>query len=383
MLIMPRLVPCDGLAFLILIFFLDIKTVKTPILQGLKAVDWLGSLTFVGGTIMLLLGLEYGGVTYPWASPTVICLIIFGVATWVLFFFNEWKLAKYAITPIRIFHPRSNIASLAVCFFHGFVNLSAFFFLPVYFQAVLGATPILSGVYLMPLVVSLSFTSVGMGVFIKKTGRYIEPLRICLLLMTLGIGLFINLSAKPDWARIILFQTVLGLGSGPNFMAPLIALQTGVSREDIATATATFSFVRQFSTAISVVIGGVLFQNQMQHYGTQLLRSGVSPHFVSLITGGNAVSATLLVRDLPPVQRTAVRNAYTESLQKTWILFACVGMLGFLVSLLVERRELKKQHETIETGLEAQERFRLKEVARKQAEKNQHIDLEKAEEEKV
>jgi hypothetical protein len=375
-------VPCDGLAFLILIFFLDIKTVKTPILEGLKAVDWLGSLTFVGGTIMFLLGLEYGGVTYPWASATVICLIIFGVTTWILFFINEWKFAKYAITPIRIFHQRSNIASLAVCFLHGFVNLSVFFFLPIYFQAVLGATPILSGVYLLPLVISISFGSVGVGIFIRKTGRYIEPLRIGLLLMTLGIGLFINLPAKPDWARIILFQIVLGLGSGPNFMAPLIALQTGVAREDIATATATFSFTRQFSTAISVVIGGVLFQNQMQHHGTQLLHSGVSPQFVSLITGGNAVSATLLVRDLPPVQRTAVRNAYTESLQKTWILFVCVGMLGFLVSLLIERRELKKQHETVETGLEAQERYRL-EVARKQAEKNQQIDLEKAGEEKV
>ena len=46
--------------------------------EGLKAVDWLGSLTIVGGTLMLLLGLEFGGVARPWDSATVICLIVFG-----------------------------------------------------------------------------------------------------------------------------------------------------------------------------------------------------------------------------------------------------------------------------------------------------------------
>jgi hypothetical protein len=47
------------LAFIIILFFLDIKTPKTPLREGLKAVDWLGSLTMVGGVIMVLLGLEY------------------------------------------------------------------------------------------------------------------------------------------------------------------------------------------------------------------------------------------------------------------------------------------------------------------------------------
>jgi Major Facilitator Superfamily len=376
-------VPCDGLAFLLLFFLLDIKTAKTPIIDGLKAVDWVGSVTFVGGTIMFLLGLEYGGVTYPWASATVICLIIFGILTWVLFLFNEWKLAKYAITPIQIFHPLSNLASFGVCFLHGFAILPAFFFLPIYFQAVLGASPILSGVYLLPLVLSIAFGSVGVGILIRKTGRYLEPLRISLLIMTLGIGLLIDLPAKADWAKIIIFQIILGLGTGPNFLAPLIALQTLVARKDIATATATFTFVRQLATSISVVIGGVIFQNQMQRHGRELLAAGVSPQFVYQLTRGNAVSATLLVRDLPPAQRAAVRNAYTESLQKMWILFVCIGALGFLTSLGIEKRELKKEHETMETGLEAQERYRLEEVAKKQTEKQHNAGIDSNQKQEV
>ena len=71
-------VPLDGAALLIILLFLDIKTPKTPLLEGLRAIDWLGAITIVGGTVMLLFGLELGGVSKPWKSAAVLCLIIFG-----------------------------------------------------------------------------------------------------------------------------------------------------------------------------------------------------------------------------------------------------------------------------------------------------------------
>lgn len=87
--------------FILLCIFLRLDNPKTPVWDGLKAVDWLGSLAIVGGTLMLLLGLEFGGVSFPWDSATVICLIIFGVFTASLFVLNEWKFARYPIMPIR------------------------------------------------------------------------------------------------------------------------------------------------------------------------------------------------------------------------------------------------------------------------------------------
>lgn len=150
---------------------MDLQTPKTPLWEGLKAIDWLGALTIVGGTLMFLFGLEFGGVTHPWNSPTVICLIVFGVLTIGLFVLNEWKLARYPIMPLRLFKYRSNIAALGVCWLHGFVFIASSYFLPLYFQAVLGASPLLSGVYLLPIAVALSISSAGTGIFIRKTGR--------------------------------------------------------------------------------------------------------------------------------------------------------------------------------------------------------------------
>lgn len=218
--------PIDGVAFLIILFFLDIQTPKTPLRKGLKAVDWLGSLTMVGGTIMFLLGLEYGGITYPWKSVTVLCLIIFGVVVIGIFFLIEWRVAPYPLMPLELFSKRSNVAALLTCAVHAFVFISSSYFLPLYFQAVLGATPILSGVYLLPSAVSLSFMSMFTGIFIKKTGQYLPPIWFGMFMMTLGFGLFIDLDANSSWAKIIIFQIIAGIGVGPNFQAPLIALQS-------------------------------------------------------------------------------------------------------------------------------------------------------------
>jgi EmrB/QacA subfamily drug resistance transporter len=218
--------PFDGVAFLILLFFLDVKTPKTPLRDGLKAVDWLGSLTMVGGVIMLLLGLEFGGIAHPWDSATVLCLIIFGAVVIGIFFLIEWRVAPYPLMPLGLFSKRSNLAALAVCFFHAFVFISGNYFLPLYFQAVLGATPILSGVYLLPTALSLSFLSAFTGFFIKKTGQYLPMIWFGMFMMTLGFGLFINFNVNSSWAKIIIFQIIAGIGVGPNFQSPLIALQS-------------------------------------------------------------------------------------------------------------------------------------------------------------
>ncbi|KAL8699864.1 MAG: hypothetical protein Q9201_005760 [Fulgogasparrea decipioides] len=357
-------VPFDGLAFIIIMFFLDIENPKTPLLAGLKAVDWLGSITIVGGTIMFLLGLEYGGVSYPWTSATVLCLIIFGLFTISLFFLNEWKLAIYPVMPLRLFKYRSNIAALAVCFCHGATFISGAYFLPLYFQAVLGASPILSGVYTLPFVLSLSFVSIAVGIIIKKTGQYLPPIWFGMFFMTLGFGLYIDLPSYPSWSRLIIYQIVAGTGVGPNFQAPLIALQTLVKPRDIATATATFGFIRNVATSVSVVIGGVVFQNGMSRHRSTLA-SSLSPNLASSLGGGSAGAATGIIKNVPQAQKRVVNQVYTESLRTMWIFYTVVAALGLLMSFLIGRQTLSKVHEVRKQGLAGQEEERKKDEEEK------------------
>ncbi|RMZ66912.1 major facilitator superfamily transporter [Pyrenophora seminiperda CCB06] len=354
--------PFDGVAFLILFFFLDVQTPKTPLREGLKAVDWLGSFTMTGGVVMLLLGLEFGGITHPWDSATVLCLMIFGVVVIGIFFVVEWRVAPYPLMPLSLFSNLSNLAALATCFFHAFVFISGNYFLPLYFQGVLGATPILSGVYLLPFAVALSFMSAATGVIIKKTGQYLPLIWCGMSMMTLGFGLYINFNVNTSWAKIIIFQVIAGIGVGQNFQSPLIALQSNIPKRDIATATAMFGFVRNLGSAISVVVGGVVFNNEIRTKQPELA-AALGTQTASMFSGGSAGANVRVIESLPEAQRAVARKAFADSLSKMWILYVAFAAVGLCVSLLVSRNLLDKQHEETKTGLEVEKAKRLEREA--------------------
>lgn len=114
--------PITGVTFVLLLIFLDVHNPKTRVLDGLKLIDWFGSLTITGLVVMILLGLDFGGATFPWTSPKVICLIVFGALMSVFFVLSEKHLAKAPIMPLRLFKKKSNVACLLVGFFHDFVS---------------------------------------------------------------------------------------------------------------------------------------------------------------------------------------------------------------------------------------------------------------------
>jgi MFS family permease len=342
--------PISGVGMLILARVLKLYNPRTAMREGLAAVDWLGSLSVLGATLMVMLGLEFGGVTKPWNSATVVCLLVFGCLMAVLFGLVEWKVAKFPIIPMRLFGVRSNVASLLVSAFQGFVFISGSYYLPLYFQSVLGATPLMSGVYILPYVLSLSLVSAASGAVIKKTGRYIPMIIGGMALMTLGYGLFVDLDPQPNWAKVVLYQLIAGAGVGPNFQGPLIALQTMVEPRDMASATATYGFIRQLSTAVSIVIGGVVFQNGMQAQYPRLA-SELGADTANLLSGANAASSVSLVNKLPEHQREIARDAYFESLRAMYIMYTVFSGVGLICSFFIGHRVLSKQHQEHKTGL--------------------------------
>lgn len=342
---------------MILVFFLHIESPKTPFLAGLRNIDWSGTFFIIGGTLMFLFGLEFGGIKYPWGSATVVCLIVFGVFVWFLAMFAEWKVAKYPIIPTRLFNEWGNVLILLVCYCHGFVFIAGAYYLPLYFQIVLLASPILSGVYVLPMVLSLSFVSAGTGIIMKKTGRYHEMIVAGLFFMTLGFGLFIDLKPYASWPRIIIYQLIGGIGVGPNFQAPLVAFQANIRPADMATATATFGFVRQLSTSMSVVLGTVIYQNVMGQQADKLI-AAIGPERTAALSSSFAGSSKSLIESLNGHQREIVLSAFTHALSRMWIFYTVVAGVGFILSLFIRPRELSRSHTIQKTGLVEQERAR-------------------------
>ncbi|KAL2072658.1 hypothetical protein VTL71DRAFT_12001 [Oculimacula yallundae] len=321
----------------------------TSVWAGLRAIDWSGSLLIVGGTLMLLLGLSFGGVTFSWSSATVINLIIFGIFTGFLFALNEWKLVKYPVMPPRLFQSRSTTASFAVCFCHGFILMGVAYYLPLYFQAVLGAGPLLSGVYLLPFILSNTGFAAVTGLYIQKTGKYIPAVYLGLVLMTLGTGLLIDLEDKVNWPKIIIYQLLVGAGVGMNSEGPLLALQASLDVQDVATATATIGFTRMLASAISSIIGSVVFQNQM--VAESHILSVLSPDVANRLQGGEAAANVGLIHTLTPDQQVIAKGAFQRSLKMMWVMYVAVAAVGMLCGFYIAIYPLSKEVQAAQIGL--------------------------------
>ncbi|KUM59907.1 hypothetical protein ACN42_g7239 [Penicillium freii] len=285
--------PFDGLSLGVLFFALKSQTKTIPIMDGLKSLDWIGSLLIIGGTVCFLYGLEVGASDQrPWASAMVICLLVFGVVILGLFILYEARFATNPLIPGRILSSRTNCASISVLCLHSLVFISYDYFLPLYFQVVLGFNAIISGVCLLVLVVPLSAFTMSTGWYVRRKGDYQSPIWIGTCFMTLGTGLFISLGSGIDWPKIIIFQIIVGIGAGPLFQSPMIALQSHVKQVDIAAAMSASSFMRSLCSSISIVIGSVLLQKTL-HGGKLTLGSddGADKNIGKTLSVKNSASA--------------------------------------------------------------------------------------------
>jgi len=329
----------DGACLIVITFLLDLYSPWITLFEGLRSVDWLGIVTITGATTMLLLGLQLGGVLYPWNSARVICLLLFSGIIYGIFILTQY-LSPSPIVPLSIFSHPSNLSALAVCFFDAFVINSIVYTMPLYFQAVLRQTPLQSGILMLAFAIPLSTTSACSGWIMERTGRFLEMLRLGLVLITLGVGLFISLPPYIDYGKIIPYLIIPGIGFGPNFHAPLLALQTKLKDEDVALGTATFGFVRMLSGAMGIVFGQIAYQSRMHEHIKELVNAGIEERLIQAMEKGSTISGSIAIGGLSATQIGVVRGAMIDSLRRAWILYTVTSFVGLLTSLGITKTKL-------------------------------------------
>lgn len=171
--------------------------------------------------------------------------------------------------------------------------------------------------------------------------------------MTLGTGLYIQFAAATSLPVIIVSQIVAGVGVGLLFSPPLIALQASVAPESTATAIASLGFARSLATGLSIVLGGVIFQNGMQHRGAEMQAAGVFGPIVELLTtGGGAAANVDVVKTIGDhAQKLVVKEAFAWSMKGMWILYTCVSASGIIASGFLTHQSLSEEHVEVRTGL--------------------------------
>jgi hypothetical protein len=301
--------------------------------RDLKHIDWAVSALIAIATTLFLVGLQLGGVALPWASATVIGLLVGGIVAALLFLAQEHT-HQQPIVPPRIFSTRSPAACLAVAFLHGMTYIACLYYLPLYFQLVLRASPVQSGVWLLITAVPMSFIIVAAALTIRKTGHYRPVIWFSAGALTLGLGLSIAFPSHRDWALIACVELLLALGIGPLFQAPLLALQSSSAPEDVSRANGAFAFMRTMSPGVGLVVGQVVLQNQLRTHLKGAAAAGVPQALLNRVL--KEVTALADISFLPVGQQEVLREALRDSLSRVWIMFTATAGACLLISLLIK-----------------------------------------------
>ncbi|KAK7957296.1 methylenomycin A resistance protein [Apiospora aurea] len=257
--------PIGAPALALLFLFLHVKYDRSSTLATKTGrLDWLGNAVFVGASCAVLIALSWAGSEHPWSSSQVLAPLLVGVAGLAGFLALEAspRLAPNPMMPLHLFASRTTSAVFAVTFLHGLVTIWSLYFLPVYFQGVLGASPYRSGAMLLPTILALIPAAIAGGLLLSETGRYKPLLVVAMGLITVGFGLFSLLDENSGTAAWVGFQIVQALGAGLALPTLLPALLAPLSDRDTALATGTWAFMRSFGIVWGVAIAGTVYSTR-------------------------------------------------------------------------------------------------------------------------
>lgn len=170
--------PVGAVVIAIIVFIL--KTPASKNTESLKVrimkLDPFGTAVFLPAVLCLLLALQWGGTTYPWASWRIILLLVLAGVMLSLFAIIQVMSGDNATIPVRILKQRSVLAGAYFSAISPGSMMVMVYFLPLWFQAIKGASAITSGIDTLPLVLALVAASIISGVITQKSGYYVGQL---------------------------------------------------------------------------------------------------------------------------------------------------------------------------------------------------------------
>ncbi|KAI0205085.1 major facilitator superfamily domain-containing protein [Astrocystis sublimbata] len=288
--------------------------------------DIIGFLFFAPAAILLLLALQFGsGNDYAWGSPTVIGLFVGAGVAAIVFLAWEWRAGDVAIIPFSMVRNRIVWSSTIqyVCLLSSVFIASQYF--PIYFQSVKGVGPVLSGVYLLPSIVSQIIVIIVAGALIPKVGYYLPFAVFAGVGATIGGGLISTWNPYTTTGMWIGYQIING-ARGAGIQLGIVAIQNALPAKQSQLGVSFLIFCQTFSSAVFVVVANTLFTQSLISGTTNLVPS-LNPADV-LSAGGSAEAIRSLVPAGSP-ELAALLRVFSDAFDN--VCYLMVGLTGISV----------------------------------------------------
>ncbi|KAI6084191.1 putative efflux pump antibiotic resistance protein [Hypoxylon rubiginosum] len=344
--------PIGGVAFVLLFVFLRVKSLRDDTWkQRLLSIDLIGNCIFIAAVIAVLIALTWGGTVYAWNTYHIIVPLVLGFLGFGLFLAYEWTICKKPSFPLQVLSNRTSAAAFMLTLIHSLCTYWAFYFLPLYFQAIKGLSSFNSGIDTLPIFAGIiPFAMIGGGI-LSKWGHYKPVHLVGWAIITISYGLFSLMDQNSSTAAWVCFQLLLAAGSGLLAGILLPAMQAPLDESLMALTIGIWAFARGFGSVWGVAIPSAVFNNECRLHADDTIKD---PQLAQYLSGGHAYEyATQAFLDSieSPTSREQVVQVFSQSLRIVWLIGVAFGGVGFLITFLEKEVQLRDKLET-KYGLE-------------------------------
>lgn len=260
--------PFGGVTAVALVFLLKLPRQAQPdanetLREKIMHFDPVGTVIFVPCIVCILLALQWGGTMYAWSDGRIIALLVlFGVLL-ITFVGVQFWMGEDATVPVRIAGQRSvgSAAIFSTCVGAAFFTM--IYYLPIWFQAIHGATATSSGINTLPMMISTTVGNIVGGVFVLVTGYYTPMMYAVPCMASIGAGLMATWTVDVSTGRWIGYQILFGLGIGLGMQQSMVAAQASLPLADTAIGTSLQMFGQMFGGSLFVSVAGNVFASKL------------------------------------------------------------------------------------------------------------------------
>ncbi|TKA48102.1 hypothetical protein B0A54_01594 [Friedmanniomyces endolithicus] len=327
----------------LVILFLNLHFKQTSLMQQLRRIDWIGGILFIGSTTGFLIPLTWGGTMYPWTSWRTLVPLLVSAAGLVAFVVWEERYAREPLIRTSVTKNRTVAVTYLGDFLQGLLLWCNLYFMPLYFQAVMGDTPIKSAIDLFPSTFTVAPAAIVTGAMITKFGVYRWAIWSGWVLVTVGFAartVFNVHTPIPVW---VIINLINGVGLGMLYPSLSFAVQAAVPNKDQAYGVSLFTFFRAAGQCVGVAVGGTIFSNSIK-------REILSHPSIAEFADEWSAEASSLVEMIkvmePGVAKEDLLKSFADALVIIWIVMTVLSAVALISSCWTQHYDLDRPLET-------------------------------------
>jgi EmrB/QacA subfamily drug resistance transporter len=271
--------------------------------RGADGLDISGAVSVTIGMALLIYGIVQTD-SYGWGSSRVLVPLTTGLVLIAVFVLIEGQLAARPMLPLRLLRSGAVSGGLVLLILVGAISMAIWYFASLFFQNVMGYSPIRAGLALTPAAASLVATATSVSVLLPRTGPRPLVAAGCLCHIV-GFSWFAQASPASSYAADLLGPTMLiAVGIGLIFTPTTVAVTSRVTRSDAGIVSGLANASRQLGGSVGLAALATAASTRTRtllggHHDGQVAALATGYDRVFLIAAGVAVVTALVSPVLP------------------------------------------------------------------------------------